>query len=79
MIIMDPNATVLFIHQSIGDGSYREAMDACVDLRGWIERGGFLPDHFESKEHVHQFLTVTLRYLWSATGHRDRVSLRTSK
>lgn len=41
---MDPNATLIRLLEAIGDRQFAEAREALADLRGWISRGGFMPD-----------------------------------
>lgn len=40
---MDPNACLALIFDHIENGDHEEAFYACLNLKGWLNRGGFIP------------------------------------
>ena len=48
---MDPEATLARWRSAIEDGDEEEAFEAAYDLRGWIDRGGFMPKFKDSAEY----------------------------
>jgi hypothetical protein len=40
---MDPDACLALIFDHLEDGDYESAHDSCLDLKGWLARGGFEP------------------------------------
>jgi len=41
---MDPNTTLLWVLQAIADKRRGDAIDALIDLAGWLRNRGFLPN-----------------------------------
>lgn len=44
---MDPKACMDRIRRAMDRGDLEEVRDACEDLRGWISKGGFVPEGAE--------------------------------
>lgn len=40
---MDPNACLALIFEHLEDGDFEQAFYSCLDMMGWIDRGGFTP------------------------------------
>lgn len=40
---MDPNACMKRVLYWLWTGQHAECKDACIDLLGWLEKGGFAP------------------------------------
>lgn len=40
---MDPNACLARIFEALEDGGHEEAFYACLDMKGWLNKGGFTP------------------------------------
>jgi hypothetical protein len=45
---MDPNACLALIFDHIENGDHEEAFYACMNLAGWIKRGGFNPTPWQT-------------------------------
>lgn len=41
---MDPNACLALIFDHLKSGNHEEAFYFCIDLKNWINKGGFLPE-----------------------------------
>ena len=41
---MDPNACIDRINLALADQNWDEVLEACEDLNGWLEGGGFSPN-----------------------------------
>jgi len=46
---MDPNATLAAIRIALANHRYQEAAELFYELDGWICRGGFLPNDWQTK------------------------------
>lgn len=47
---MDPDAAFELIAAALADGDTAGADAACADLKAWLDRGGFTPAAFGSRE-----------------------------
>lgn len=62
---MDPNQSVesIYVALSLADcmRDEEELFYVCVNLKGWLNRGGFVPTGFDSKESCLNWLAGIMR------------------
>ena len=57
---MDPDATYYEMFAAMRDGKLAEARQHALDLREWLDKGGFYPQRY-SKQEVDAYLASVLR------------------
>ena len=57
---MDPDRLYWETHMYMKDGLYEQARNAAIELRNWLDKGGFYP-LFYSHQEVNNYLASVLR------------------
>jgi hypothetical protein len=58
---MDPTQCYLEMFDAMQDGDLATARERALDLRNWLERGGFYPPSFAETEVYDNLVAVLLR------------------